>query len=160
MEVRPAVLGDAGAVLALLAELGYPDNDERSVRARLEHWAAEPSAAVLVAERSGVVVGVVALASVPFLEREGRWARIVAIVTSHAVRGQGVGRLLMAHAEDMARELGCVQMEVTSANRRADAHAFYAGLGYENWAGRAGRFLKDLVPGFSAGSYAARFSAE
>lgn len=158
--MRPAVPDDAGAVLALLTELGYPDNDEQGVRARLERWAAEPCAAVLVAEQSGVVVGVVSFASVPFLEREGRWARVVAIVTSHAVRGQGAGRLLMACAENMARELGCVQMEVTSANRRTDAHAFYAGLGYENWADRAGRFLKDLVPGFSAGSYAARFPAE
>lgn len=83
----------------------------------------------------------------------------MAIVTSEACRGQGVGRELMASAEDAARRFGCDQMEVTSANRRTEAHAFYASLGYEDWANRAGRFLKDLVPGFSDGSYAARSPA-
>lgn len=160
MRVRTATSDDAAAVLSLLAELGYSDNDEESVRLRLESWVAEPSGTALVAEHDNAVVGVVAVASVPFLERAGRWGRIVAIVTSQAVRRQGCGRLLMAHAEEAARRFGCVQMEVSSANRRADAHAFYTSLGYENWADRAGRFLKDLESGFSAGSYAARFPAE
>lgn len=147
-------------MLSLLEQLGYPDNDEESVRQRLESWADEPAGAVLVAEHDGQIAGVVAVASLPFLERPGRWGRVVAIVTSDAMRGQGIGKVLMAHAEDIARGFGCMQMEVTSANRRADAHAFYHSLGYQNWSDRSGRFMKDLVPGFSSGSYAARFPAE
>lgn len=157
--VREAVPEDAATVATLLVELGYPDNDEVGVRARLADWAAEASGTVLVAEREDEVVGVIAVFALPFIERAGKWGRIVALVTSESCRGQGVGRDLVVAAEDAALRLGCVRMEVTSANRRIGAHAFYERLGYENWADQAGRFLKELAPGVNAGSYAARFPA-
>lgn len=157
--IREAVAGDAANVASLLVELGYPGTSEQAARSRLETWAAEQFGTVLVAERGNEVVGVLALSSAPFLEREGRWGRVVALVTSESCRGEGVGRELMTAAEDIARRFGCVRMEVSSANRRTGAHAFYTRIGYENWADRAGRFMKDLVPGFSDGSYAARFPA-
>lgn len=156
MTIRPAVPDDAASIAALLAELGYPDNPAESVHNRLELWNAEPRSAVLVAEHEGVIVGVVAVSTIPFLEYDGRFGRVVALVTAQSARGQGIGRALMAAAEETAREFGCVLMEVTSANRREPAHAFYRDLGYDNYSDRSGRFLKDLVPGFSARSYAAR----
>ncbi|HZC26193.1 MAG TPA: hypothetical protein VE287_04165 [Actinopolymorphaceae bacterium] len=77
-----------------------------------------------------------------------------------AEEGERIAGLVAVAAIPYLERFDCAQMEVTSANRRADAHAFYRSLGYENWSDRAGRFLKDLVPGFSAGSFAARFPAE
>jgi hypothetical protein len=38
------------------------------------------------------VVGIIAVAAIPYLEREGRWGRIVALVVSSACRGRGIGR--------------------------------------------------------------------
>jgi GNAT superfamily N-acetyltransferase len=160
MTIRSAVPDDAASVAALLAELGYPDNPVESVHRRLEAWAAEPRSTVLVACQNGVVVGVVAVSAIPFLEYDAWWGRVVALVTAESVRGQGIGRRLMAAAEDAAREFGCSLMEVTSANRREPAHAFYRDLGYSNYSDRSGRFLKDLEPGFSKRSYAARHPAE
>jgi GNAT superfamily N-acetyltransferase len=160
MTIRPAVPDDAVSITALLAELGYPDNTAESVHKRLELWNAEPRSTVFVAEQDGVVVGVVAVSTVPFLEYDGRFGRVVALVTAESVRGQGVGRALMAAAEEAAREFGCVLMEVTSANRREPAHAFYQSLGYSNYSDRSGRFVKDLEPGFSNRSYAARHPAK
>lgn len=158
MTVREAAPGDAAAVASLLVQLGYPDNDEADVRQRLAGWAAEPHGTAFVAEDdSGVVVGVVAIASVPFFERTARFGRIVTLVVADRCRGKGIGRLLMTAAEDEARRLGCQLIEVSSANRRTGAHAFYRGLGYQNWADRSGKFVKDLVEGFSSGSFAARF---
>ncbi|MCE7003020.1 GNAT family N-acetyltransferase [Kibdelosporangium philippinense] len=146
MTVRLAEPSDAAAVRDLLGQLGYPDdNDVDSVRQRLENWAAEPAATALVAERDGQVVGVVAVAAMPCFERPGKTGRVVAIVTSDVVRGQGVGKELMAHAERIAKEYGCSKMEVTSSNWRTDAHAFYRGLGYDNWSDRAGRFMKEFA---------------
>jgi GNAT superfamily N-acetyltransferase len=144
MTIRPAVPGDAAPITALLAELGHPENTIDSVRDRLEAWSAESRSRVLVAEQDGVVAGVVAVSAIPFLERDGWWGRVVALVTAESVRGQGVGRKLMASAEEVACEFGCTRMEVTSANRREGAHAFYRGLGYTNYSDRSGRFLKDL----------------
>jgi GNAT superfamily N-acetyltransferase len=157
--VRHAQPDDAAQVATLLAELGYPDNQVADVRQRLELWANEATSRALVAERHEQVLGIVAVTAIPYLEHEGRWGRIVALVVSSAWRGQGVGRQLAEAAENAASELGCVVMEVTSALSRTDSHRFYQTLGYQDWGGRSARYLKDLVPGASMTSYGSRFPA-
>jgi GNAT superfamily N-acetyltransferase len=127
--VRRAQPGDAAQVAALLAALGYPDNPVEQVRQRLAMWAHEKSSLALVADRDGQVLGTVAVTAIPYLEHEGRWGRIVALVVSPACRGQGIGRQLVAAAEEAASELGCITMEVTSARSRTESHPFYQSLG-------------------------------
>lgn len=63
----------------------------------------------------------------------------------------------MEVAERAALDRGCITMEVSSARSRHDAHVFYQSLGYQDWHDRGARFLKDLVPGASAGTYATRY---
>ena len=157
--VRPALPDDASQVATLLVELGYPDNQVADVRERLEVWAGETASRALVAERHGQVLGIVAVTAIPYLEHEGRWGRIVALVVSAACRGHGIGRQLVEAAENSARELGCITMEVTSARSRTDAHPFYRNLGYQDSGDRSARYLKDLVPGANLASYASRFPA-
>lgn len=99
------------------------------------------------------------MTAIPYLEHEGRWGRIVALVVSSASRWLGIGRQLIEAAEKAASELGCVAMEVTSARGRADSHPFYRTLGYRDWSDRTARYLKDLAPAASMISYAARFPA-
>lgn len=155
--VRRAQPGDAAQVAALLAELGYRDNRAEEVRRRLAMWERETAGLALVAERQGQVAGIIAVTAIPYLEREGRWGRIVVLVVSSACRGQGIGRLLVDAAEKAARELGCVAMEVTSARSRTGSHPFYRNLGYEDWGDRSARYRKDLVPGASEASYGTDF---
>lgn len=157
--IRKARLDDAAEVAALLVELGYPDNSPDDVRRRLAMWAQEAAGVVLVAEGGGLVVGAVAVAAIPYLEREGRWGRIVALVVAAGRRGQGIGRRLVEAAEEAAGDLGCVTMEVTSARGRTESHPFYRSLGYEEWSGRSARYLKGLVPGTSSSTYGARSPA-
>lgn len=157
--VRRAQPGDAAQVTALLAELGYPGSTVEQVRQRLAMWAREKTSLALVAERNGQVLGAVAVTAIPYLEHEGRWGRIVALVVSPARRGQGIGRQLVERAEKAAGELGCITMEVTSARSRTESHPFYQNLGYQDWGDRSGRYLKDLAPGASRASYASRFPA-
>jgi predicted N-acetyltransferase YhbS len=147
--VRIAQPGDAAQVAVLLAELGYPGNRTAEVRRRLAMWERETAGLALVAEHRGQVVGIIAATAIPYLEREGRWGRIVALVVAAACRGQGIGRRLVDAAEKAAGELGCITMEVTSARNRAESHPFYRNLGYEDWGDRSARYLKDLVPGAS-----------
>jgi predicted N-acetyltransferase YhbS len=155
--VRLAQPGDAAQVAALLVELGYPDNPAGEVRRRLVMWERETTGLALVAARQGQVVGVIAMAAIPYLEREGRRGRVVALVVSSACRGQGIGRRLVGAAEEAAGELGCVTLEVTSRRSRTESHPFYRNLGYEDCCDRSARYLKDLVPGASAVSHGTSF---
>ncbi|GAB3453425.1 hypothetical protein GCM10027436_54060 [Actinophytocola sediminis] len=50
----------------------------------------------------------------------------------------------MAAAEEFATSRGCLRMEVTSADRRQDAHEFYRRQGYLDQAAGSSRFLRDL----------------
>nr|WP_042178104.1 GNAT family N-acetyltransferase [Kibdelosporangium sp. MJ126-NF4]CEL12972.1 GCN5-related N-acetyltransferase [Kibdelosporangium sp. MJ126-NF4]CTQ98657.1 GCN5-related N-acetyltransferase [Kibdelosporangium sp. MJ126-NF4] len=146
VSLRRARPDDAADVAALLVELGYPDNEVAAVGQRLAMWAQEPAGVVLVAQLGGRVVGTVAVAAIPYLEQEGRWGRIVALVVSAECRGQGVGRQLVEAAEAAASGLGCVKMEVSSSRARTESHPFYRSLGYRDWADRSTRYLKDTSP--------------
>jgi GNAT superfamily N-acetyltransferase len=46
------------------------------------------------------------------------------------LRGAGLGRRLIGWAIDRAREHGCSLVQLTTDKRRADAHRFYASLGF------------------------------
>jgi GNAT superfamily N-acetyltransferase len=146
-------------VAELLNELGYPGNEGDEVRQRLTAWAQESAGVVLVADRGDLMAGALALMTIPYLEHGGRWGRIVALVVSASCRGQGIGSRLVEAAEKVAAGRGCIVMEVTSARGRVESHPFYRSLGYQEWCDRSALYLKELVPGASAGSYGARFPA-
>lgn len=141
--IRPAETSDAPQIAALLSELGYPAG-QGEVTARLGYWLQDSESRLLVAEMNGHVSGVAAVHAIPLLEYTGRRARLVALVVGQSVRAQGVGRALMKAAEETARDLGCRDMEITSARSRTVAQRFYANLGYDDMSDRATRFIKLL----------------
>lgn len=143
LSIRHVHPDDAAHLAALLTQLGYPVGGQE-VGHRLAYWLGDPMSLVLVAERTGQVVGCLSLHAIPYLERTGRWARIESLVVDEHARGDGIGQTLVAAAEHAARKLGCLAMEVTSARDRADAHAFYARMGYADICDRSGRFFKTL----------------
>lgn len=145
-DIRPAEEGDAPAIAALLHELGYPSNTGEQVGSRLVQWSERDDLLVLVGVDARRVVGVVALAVIPYFERAGWWGRVVALVVDARVRGLGVGRRLLTEVEREALARGCVCMEISSSRKRAGAHAFYAALGYADRCAESARFHKDLVP--------------
>jgi GNAT superfamily N-acetyltransferase len=53
-------------------------------------------------------------------------------VVDEQARGAGVGRALMARAEQWARDHGCVAVTLRTNVVRTEAHAFYEKLGYGN----------------------------
>ncbi len=87
---------------------------------------------LLVAEEAGQTVGTVVLIIVPSLSHGGLpWAKIEHMVVVDHLRGRGIGRQLMEYAVDRARQAGCYKIELTSDNRRPEAHRFYGSLGFE-----------------------------
>jgi GNAT superfamily N-acetyltransferase len=147
--IRQAATADATVIARLLKQLGYPCSGE-DVTVRLGYWLGDPASRVLLAERDGLVIGCLSLHGVPYLERTGRWARIESLVVDETARGTGTGRALLEAAEDVARQWGCLAVEVTSARARAGAWAFYHRMGYTDVCGRSGRYMKALRPGSAA----------
>ncbi|WP_410788424.1 GNAT family N-acetyltransferase [Kribbella sp. C-35] len=130
MDIRPARSTDAVAINELLDELGYPQSDPAATAARIQTWCDDPAGAVYVADTDQGVLGVIAVHTCPFFEREGTWARIVALVVSPRARRQGIGSRLVAAGESFATHHGCLRIEVTSSPHRTQAHTFYQSHGY------------------------------
>ena len=144
MNIRSATEADAIAVNDLLNQLGYPQDGVQATADRIQVWADDPALAAYVAESDGDVLGVIAVHVAPFFQRDGSWARIVALVVSDRARRQGIATQLMAAAESFATARGCVRVDLNSANGRHDAHAFYQGLGYADQTDVSTRFLRSL----------------
>lgn len=53
------------------------------------------------------------------------------VVVSPGLQGRGLGRQMMAHAREPARQAGCYKLVLSSNQRRESAHAFYASLGFQ-----------------------------
>jgi GNAT superfamily N-acetyltransferase len=58
-------------------------------------------------------------------------AQVNNVVVDSSLRGQGVGKALMAFAMDRARAAGCRKIVLTSNAKRVDAHRFYDQLGFK-----------------------------
>jgi GNAT superfamily N-acetyltransferase len=138
--IRDARPADAAAISDLLGELGYPAEAAR-VQRRLERIAHDPSSRLFVAEVTGDIAGLGGLHVLPLVEHDELGCMLTALVVAAAHRRQGVGGELVGAVEREARSRGCSRLVLSSADRRADAHAFYESLGFEA-TGR--RFVKAL----------------
>jgi GNAT superfamily N-acetyltransferase len=96
---------------------------------------------VVVAEADGAVRAFASAAVVPFFHNASRRLRLTAIAVSAPYRGRGLARSLIAELERWGRDQGCALVEVTSAEGRADAHAAYRALGFEE---TSRRFVRGL----------------
>jgi GNAT superfamily N-acetyltransferase len=128
--VRPAHRRDAGAITGLTRELGYPV-DEEAVRSRLAAILDAGHQAVFVAEYGGVTVGWAHVTDVPKVQDEPG-ADLEGMVVAEQMRGRGVGRALVAAAEDWAGRRGLRTLRVRSRSTRKGAHAFYRRMGFED----------------------------
>ena len=138
--IRPAARADVAAIVALLADDGLgagrdvaSDPPALAYLEAFDRIAANPRALLAAAEdASGAVVGTLQLTFIAGLSNHGaELALVSAVRVASALRGQGLGEILMTWAMDEARRRGCAQMELLSHASRADAHRFYERLGFE-----------------------------
>jgi GNAT superfamily N-acetyltransferase len=128
--VRTAAELDAESIASLSAELGY-SSDVKAVRTTLRGIAGRDDHRVWVAEAPGIgICGWLHAHSCHVLE-SGFRVEIAGLVVSAQVRRQGVGRVLVARAEEWAREISAPTVMVRSNAKRIESHAFYPSLGYE-----------------------------
>jgi ribosomal protein S18 acetylase RimI-like enzyme len=136
---REARREDLAAIVQLLANdsLGtwreslddgaFPDAYARAFDA----IAADPRNVIIVGDRDGEVVACLQLTFIPGLTYTGgERAQIEGVRVDASLRGGGVGKALIGYAISLARQRGCVLVQLTTDKRRPDALAFYRSLGF------------------------------
>lgn len=141
---RTATRTDLPAILAMLADdqlgatrevWGAAGSGATTVdpayAAAFDQIDADPRNSLIVADRAGEVVGTMQLTYIPGLSRRGgERLQIEAVRVRTDQRGRGLGREMIQWAIDQARARGCRLVQLTTDKRRADAHRFYASLGF------------------------------
>jgi N-acetylglutamate synthase-like GNAT family acetyltransferase len=142
--IREARAEDAGAIQRLYGLL-VPQNPRIHVLPeRLERLRGDASSFCFVDERDGKVVGTVLLHLCPDVMFEERpYALLENLVVDPEVRGGGVGRALLEHAERVCREHHCTKIMLLSGVQRTEAHGFFERLGYD---GSVSRAFKKYLP--------------
>jgi len=138
--IRLATDSDIAEVARLLVQLGRAD-DPGLVVSRWEAWRAEGNTALVAVRPDGTLSGVATLHITTPLHRPETIGRIHALVVDAPDRGHGIGRSLVAAAEEMLAQAGCSLMEITSHNQLVEAHAFYRQLGYEQTSARFAKII-------------------
>ena len=139
LKLRDAKLSDSPRLVELIHELGH-EISEKQVRKNLEALK-KSGETPLVATLDKAVVALCGLGRRVVIHRPAPLGRITALVVKKDAQGHGIGRKLVEAAEEWMRKKGCQLVEVTSNERRSEAHAFYRHLGYER---SSIRFFKKL----------------
>lgn len=126
--IRRAIVEDAAAILHLNAI----NHDARATIAQIAahiktcaHFET-PFVAVI----DGQVIGLACLRLLPCLCDPVPYAELTELIVDPRFRRQGVGRMLIRHIEQEAREHGATALTLITAWRNTEAHAFYHALGY------------------------------
>lgn len=141
--LRDATSADAETISELLAELGH-STSAADVPSRLSALLGEGGVVLLATDSSDAPLGLMSIARHTTLHSPGPVAYITALVTTSAARRRGVGKAFIAAAADWAQQHGCARLTVTSAEHRADAHAFYPACGLPYTGRRFSRSLRAI----------------
>lgn len=130
MQIRNAHLADADVLVELLAQLDY--SAAGFIKEKIAGLLSHPDAALLVAEQDHLVRGFISLHFIPQIALAGDFCRVSYFCVDTTQTSRGIGKLLLEHAEELARQRGCDRMELHCHSRRLRSHAFYERQGYED----------------------------
>jgi predicted N-acetyltransferase YhbS len=126
--IRAARPSDADAIASLSRQLGYQVAPS-AVADRLSRLLARNDQQFLVADDSGRPVGWIHMLVSEYVEADA-FVVIGGLVVDVEHRNQGIGRRLLARAEEWAVANGCSVVRLSSTTTRTAAHEFYRRAGY------------------------------
>jgi GNAT superfamily N-acetyltransferase len=153
--IRAATVGDWPQVAGLLVELGRDVSPSAVNNPSYEirfggHLALRESRTLVAEEPGGRLLG---LLDMEFRQRLGHprpQAWVNDLVVTEPERGKGVGRALLARAEELARKRGCFRMSLETGGWRQATHRFYE---REGWTDNGKWFVKLLDETWAATGY-------
>lgn len=132
--LRQATAADVPQVMGLYAQPAFDNGqvlNQADAQAVFARFAAYPNYRLFVACQGGQVVGSYALLVMDNLGHRGTPSAVVEdVVVAANQQGQGIGRLMMAHAVAEAKAAGCYKLALSSNLKRTQAHKFYEALGF------------------------------
>ena len=146
--IRPAKPGDAAACLRLRHAL-WPEGSQADHREEIDRFfggdAREPLAVLLAENGAGGPIGFAELSIRPYAEgcRSDRVAYLEGWFVAPKARGRGVGRALIAAAEQWGRSRGCREFASDSQADNEVGGAAHRALGFAE-VGLVRCFRKDL----------------
>jgi ribosomal protein S18 acetylase RimI-like enzyme len=140
LAIRAAEINDAAALAQLMSELGY-ETTESEMQTRMARISADDRYRTFVAVLDGKVCGMIGTLTSLSYEHNDPGGRILAIAISSTMRRRGIGRALIATAENDFAHRGIRRVALNTRLVREDAHKFYESLGYER---NGWRFVKQL----------------
>ena len=139
---RKALPGDGDRVYTLICGLEERPLPRDRFAAIYRQQLADPHRILLVCEEDGQVIGILTLRWEDQLHHAARIAEAMEFAIDPAYRGHGIGREMFTRICQLAREAGCVQIELATNQLRTDAHRFYYREGMHNF---HFKFSKPLV---------------
>lgn len=138
VKFRSARSDDLLAIVTLLADdiLGQTRNppfdaDPHAYRRAFRAIEKSPDNDIIVAEQAGRIVGCFQLTFIRGLSYAGgERAQIESVRVASGLRGQSLGTRMMQHAIELARQRGCVLVQLTTDARREHTRRFYERLGF------------------------------
>jgi ribosomal protein S18 acetylase RimI-like enzyme len=136
--IRRAEACDLPGIVALLADddLGRGREDATAAalpryQSAFEALSRDANQMPVVLLVDGTVAGYLQITFIPGLSRQGLWRGLIESVRiNRRFRGAGLGEALMRFAIEACRDRGCKLVQLTTDKSRADAHRFYARLGF------------------------------
>ncbi|MEO0703542.1 MAG: GNAT family N-acetyltransferase [Pseudomonadota bacterium] len=134
---REARRGEVPAILDLIADdvlgAGREGTDPQIYFEAFDRMANEPGNHIIVGVQGPRIVAVYQLTFLNGLALQATLrAQLESVRVASDLRGQGIGRMLIADAEARAKAAGCGLVQLTMNAARTGSHAFYTAQGFVN----------------------------
>lgn len=123
--IRQATLSDEAVVYAFICALEEATIDQTAFHQIYQSNIDSPSVHYFVAETAGETVGFISCHIQLLLHHGGKVGEIQEFFVTPNMRGQGVGRKLLAEVTELAIREEFINMEVTTNQKRQDTVRFY-----------------------------------
>ena len=139
MRFRTAKQSDLPDIVKMLADdpLGsqreeYSDPVNACYVEAYRHIESDPNNEIIVAvDNEDCILGFLQITYLPNLTYQGGWrAQLEGVRVNASKRSEGIGKALVEHALQRAKNRGCRMVQLTSNSAREDALRFYESLGF------------------------------